>query len=392
MPRAILISLLLIGGCSSDAASEAGAVDGGSSTGTADETGAETTSPAVGSTSDASAGTDAESGDPEPGTGGETSAGSTTGESGDQTTGTTGEDTPLGDPREPGPFSWTGGSHTLDLGLGSNVPLTLYIPDDAGPHPVVVLTHGFQLSPANYASYGEHLASWGFVVVMPEYPGGLFGAPTHAELRDASIGLLDWIESAADDEAQPLLGRADADSIGMTGHSMGGKISFLTAASDTRADAVFGIDAVDSAGGPGSSPGPDYPSVTPELMPTIDVPIVSVGETTNATSDFGQACAPAADNFQRFFEHAGSPALQVEVVGANHMSFLDDPNCGLVCFACPAGSDDPSMTRRLTQGYLVAFFGRTLRGEPGWSPWLTGDPMQADVDAGLVTFATANGF
>ena len=387
MSRASLVFLLALGGCPSDpSASDTDTEETSSSGGTAPTSG-ETTA------SGSSSAGDSASEDTTAGQGEDSSAGDATSSTsaGDET-GTTGGGVPLGDPRDPGPLGWSMGSHTLDLGLGSDVPLTLYIPDDAGPHPVVVLTHGFQLSPSDYASYGEHLASWGFVVVMPQFPGGLFDAPTHAELRDATVALLDWIEAAADVEAGPLLGRADAAAIGLSGHSMGGKISLLTTAGDARSRAVFGIDPVDAAGGPGTSAGPDYPSVTPELMPAITVPVAVVGETTNATGGFGQACAPADENFQQYFQFAQSPALEVEVLGASHMSFLDDPNCGVACIACPGGTDDVAMTRRLTHGYLVAFFGLTLGDEDGWMPWLTGDPMQADVDAGLVTFQTANGF
>jgi pimeloyl-ACP methyl ester carboxylesterase len=296
-----------------------------------------------------------------------------------------------GDPREPGPFAFTMSTFALDVD-GTAIPLTIYLPDDPGPHPVVVLTHGFQLSPADYASYGEHLASWGYVAVLPQMPGTLLDPATHVELRALLVGVLDWIEAVAADAAGPLEGRADADAIGLAGHSMGGKISFLTASSDARPRAVFGIDPVDAAGGPGQSPSPAYPSVTPELMPLVVVPIAVVGETTNATGGLGGACAPEADNFQQYFQHATSPALQIEVLGANHMSFLDDPMCGLACVACPAGTDDPALTRRITQGHMIAFFGRTLKDEAGWTEWLTGAPMEADVDAGLVTFATANGF
>jgi hypothetical protein len=89
---------------------------------------------------------------------------------------------------------------------------------------------------------------------------------------------------------------------------------------------------------------------------------------------------------------ASSPALQVEVLNANHVSFLDDPSCGMYCSVCPAGTDDPAVTRRLTQRYLSAFLLVTLNGQDAYRAYLTGASMQADVAAGLVTTAVANGF
>ena len=374
-----------------------------SSSGDTEDTGSSSTD--GGSATDPSAGSDPSSSDTATGTATATATASATATTGDPTDdtgtaegsstgdepGTTGGVEPTGDPREPGPHPWSMSSHELELD-GTTIPLTLYIPDEDGPHPVVVLTHGFQLSPGDYASYGEHLASWGYVAVLPQFPGSLINPSTHAELRDWMVGILDWIDAVGDDPAAPLQGRADTSAVALAGHSMGGKISFLTATSDARPQAVFGIDPVDAAGGPGQSPGPDYPSVTPELMPLIVVPFAVVGETTNATGGLGGACAPAEDNFEQYFMHAESPALKIEVLGANHMSFLDDPNCGLTCSVCTAGTDDPAVTRSLTQGYLIAFLGVTLREQAAWSTYLTGDEIQVDVDAGLVEFETANGF
>ena len=295
------------------------------------------------------------------------------------------------DPAEPGPGTWQSSQAQVEID-GATIPLTLFIPDASGPHPVVVLTHGFQLGPSDYASYGGHLASYDYVVVMPQMPGSLFSPETHVQLRAYLVGILDWIEAVGSDPSAALLGRADAAQIALAGHSMGGKISLLTASADARPKAIFGIDPVDAAGGPGQGPSPDYPSVTPELMPLVVAPVALVGETTNATGGLGGACAPEDDNFHQYFVHATAPALEVEFIGANHMSFLDNPNCPVACLACPAGTDDTTVTRQRTQGLMVAFLQTTLRGDESYAPWLTGEPMQAFVDAGLVTFATANGF
>jgi hypothetical protein len=167
----------------------------------------------------------------------------------------------------------------------------------------------------------------------------------------------------------------------------------LVTTEDARPLAVFGIDPVDAAGGPLTSPGPDYPSVTPELMDQISVPLGLLGETTNATCDgfMCQACAPAEDNFQQYYAHAVSPAIEIEVVGAFHMSFLDNPDCGLTCSACPAGTDDPATTRMLTRRYMTAFFNLWLRDETAYRVYLTGAGMAADVASGLVISQSKHG-
>ena len=138
------------------------------------------------------------------------------------------------------------------------------------------------------------------------------------------------------------------------------------------------------------------PVVVRELVVLIllDVPVVLLGETTNGDEEGATLtpCAPLEENFQQYYAGATGPALEIEMVGANHMSFLDNPNCGLDCSVCPAGTDDPTTTRVLTQSYMTAFFKVTLKGETEFATYLTGDAMQADVNAGLVITQSKNGF
>ncbi|MFH2009919.1 MAG: hypothetical protein ABI333_25210 [bacterium] len=296
------------------------------------------------------------------------------------------------DPADPGGASWSSVSETVTVGSDA-VPLTVYVPQASGSFPVVVFGHGFMLSPSLYASYGEHLASWGYIAVLPEYPGSMLDARPHRVLKELLIGLLDWIQANATDPGGVFSGKADATLIALAGHSMGGKIALLAATEDSRPRAVFGVDPVDAAGGPMGGDPVDYPSVTPELMDQLTIPLGLLGETVNATAGtLGQACAPEADNFHQYYLHAVSPALEIEVLGANHMSFLDNPNCGLTCSMCAAGTDDPAVTRRLTRRYLTAFFNVFVRGETDFGVYLKGSPMAADVAAGLVTYQTKNGF
>lgn len=307
---------------------------------------------------------------------------------------------PLTSPALVGPYSSSQQEAELELSggwFGTTIPLTVYLPEVDNPHPIVVFHHGFQLSPAQYHSYGEHLASWGYVVVMPEMPGGLFGlgAPSHVELKEYLSAVLDWI--AADTALGAdgaLLGLADSSRIGLAGHSMGGKISLLLATEDDRPLAVFGIDPVDAAGSPLPVSEDDFPSVAPELMGQLAVPLALLGETTNGTCEgfMCQACAPEDNNFHQYYLHAVSPALEIEVLGASHMSFLDDPDCGMVCSACPVGSDDPATTRLLTRQSMTAFFLVFLSKESGYMHWLTGAGMAVEADAGLVLVQSKNAF
>lgn len=297
----------------------------------------------------------------------------------------------LRDPAASGTHTSTSSTESVTLGANT-LPVTLYLPDGAGPFPVIVFTHGFGLSPSLYESYGVHLASWGYVVVMPELPGSMMVPKPHRELKEILRALLDWIDAEGPNPGGPFGGRAAPALLGLAGHSMGGKISLLVSTEDVRPLAVFGVDPVDAAGGPFGGDPVDYPSVTPELMPQITVPLGLLGETVNADGGaLGQACAPAADNFAQYYQHATSPALEIEVLGANHMSFLDDPNCGLSCTMCPAGTDDPATTRLVTRRYMTAFFNVFVGADLDYRPYLDGGLIAADVTAGLITTQHKNG-
>lgn len=303
---------------------------------------------------------------------------------------------PLVDPGGPGRYEVLTAHHDLQLTdgvFGRQTSMSIYLPDAAGAFPVVVFLHGFQLDTDLYESYGRHLASWGYAVVMPQMPGALVGGPNHTELKQYLILVLDWlVESAAQGDG-PLLGRADPARVALAGHSLGGKIALLAATEDPRPLAVFGIDPVDAAGGPLPGSEEDYPSVTPELMARVAAPVGLVGETTNATCEgfMCQACAPQDDNFHQYYLHAESPAIEIEVLGANHMSFLDNPDCGFACAVCPAGTDAPATTRLLTRRYLTAFLNTFVANEDAYLRYLTGAPMAEDVAAGLVLWASNNG-
>jgi len=152
------------------------------------------------------------------------------------------ETPPLPDPGLPGDSGWTQTDHDLVISggpFGTTIPLTIHIPEGAGPFPVIVFTHGFQLGPPNYTRYAEHLASWGFMVAMPQMPGSILNPETHTELKGHLIAILDWITEDNANVSGVLSGKADLDKLGLSGHSMGGKISLLVTTEDARPKASF---------------------------------------------------------------------------------------------------------------------------------------------------------
>ena len=235
---------------------------------------------------------------------------------------------------------------------GRTLPATVFAPTTGTMHPLVVVSAGFQMDRAQYASYARHLATWGFVVVLADYADRGFFAD-HSKLAGDITAVIDW---AIANQA------VDAQRIAVAGHSLGGKLSVFAASQDPRVRAVVAWDPVDSSN----------PSVVPEKLSTLGAAIAVIGETTNGGGG-GMPCAPAAENFLQFYAAAPSPAIAVTVAGADHMDWVDDPSCGF-CGFCTPGTIDPELVRRATRRLDVAWLRRQLDNDLTMDVWLDSPP------------------
>lgn len=267
------------------------------------------------------------------------------------------------DPAGDGPSTVT--TTTVSIpgnGSGRTLASTVYLPSGAGPHPLVIVSPGFQMQRTQYASYAKHLATWGFVAIATDYAESGFSID-HARIAADVPKVIDWAL------AQTNLA-VDAQKIATAGHSLGGKISVFAATLDPRIKAVVAWDPVDS----------NSPSVAPEKMTSMTAAVAVIGETTNATGGF-MPCAPMADNFQTFYAAAPAPALSMTVMGADHMDWVDDPSCG-VCGFCTAGSAPADRARAASRRLDVAWLRRQLLGDTAMDAWLTSPP---EVGSGAAT-------
>jgi dienelactone hydrolase len=237
------------------------------------------------------------------------------------------------------------------------VPATIYLPTGGAPHPLVVISPGFQMARTQYASYAQHLATWGFVAVLTDYADTGFFAD-HQKLADDVTAVIDWALT------QPALA-IDPANIATAGHSLGGKISIFAATQDARIRAVVGWDPVDA----------NDPSVTPEKLPGVTAAIAVVGETTDGAGG-GMPCAPTADNFEAFYAASPAPAIAITVAGADHMDWVDDGSCTF-CGFCTAGTAMPDRARTVTRRLDVAWLRRQLLADTMMDSWLAMPPELA---------------
>jgi hypothetical protein len=81
---------------------------------------------------------------------------------------------------------------TVQVPVGGAIQLAtdVYVPQAAGPFPVVVIRHGFARSKAFWVNWGNHLASRGFVALVPTSRAPY--SPNPATDSDDQLAVLAW--------------------------------------------------------------------------------------------------------------------------------------------------------------------------------------------------------
>ncbi len=219
----------------------------------------------------------------------------------------------IGDLSAPGPHA----VETVDVSGGWFLGQRVWWPTDLaalGPRPLVVISHGNGHEYVWYDYLGEHLASWGFVVMSHQNntePGIEACSTTTLSNTDWLLGHLDEIGGGA------LLGLVDSSRIGWIGHSRGGE--GVVRALDRMAD---GDDVPDNYG-------PDDIAFIASIAPTVfndvdesdphDRPYFLIAGT--ADGDVTGGVDYDITQFFRIWERATGPKAAAYVHGASHNDF-----------------------------------------------------------------------
>ena len=277
-------------------------------------------------------------------------------------------------------------------------------PVDAGGNPYPVLVFSPSGNPPHfYSALFEELASHGYVVagishtyetipisalvgggarlMSPKSLAGAFSVPGKRPFEVDLGERARVIEIKVDDvrfvigalAAQhagpgPLAGQLDTSRLGVLGRSFGGAAAARACDVDERIAAGANID-----GGLWEAPA-DVGARTPfmQLFAEHDEYVVACEEAVRR-GFYANAGYCASDramtlgSWQALHERA-RPGYGVLVRGAGHAGFIDWPLLPLWRFALARrgfGSAAPGVVSRVASDYLLAFFDRHLRGEPG---------------------------
>ncbi|GAA6623890.1 alpha/beta hydrolase [Scytonema sp. NUACC26] len=152
---------------------------------------------------------------------------------------------------KPGNFKWQKRSITLnDVSRTRTFPADIYLPLTSTSRPVIVISHGLGSDRTSFAYLAEYLASYGFVVAVPEHPGSnaeqlqaLFSGRANEvasprEFIDRPLDikyLLDRLNTLSQSD-ENFKGRLNLEQVGVVGQSFGGYTALVLAGAPLNFD------------------------------------------------------------------------------------------------------------------------------------------------------------
>ncbi|MEH1939487.1 MAG: alpha/beta hydrolase [Nostoc sp.] len=295
-----------------------------------------------------------------------------------------------------------------DLTRNRTFPADIYLPIAQTPRPIIIISHGLGSDRTSFAYLAEHLASYGFVVAVPEHPGS-----NSKQLQALLAGIADKVTDPRELIDRPLdikylldeltrlsksnptfRRRLNLDQIGVVGQSFGGytalalagaKINFeqlkancpaledtlnislllqclaLNLASDSynlsdaRIKAIIAINPVDSS------------IFGQASLSQIKIPVMIVSSSADTV-------APALPEQIQPFTWLTTPNKYLAVInGGTHFSTIAESSNTVVSVPTQVIGSSPALARRYVESLSVPFFETYIAGQPSYLPYLSGD-------------------
>ena len=311
------------------------------------------------------------------------------------------------DLRSPGTQTWD--KYTLNLRdrpRNRSFPVDMYVPQTQVPAPLVVISHGLGSDRSSFAYLAQQLASYGFVVAVPEHPGSnadqlqalISGRANQVAEPEEFINrpldiklLLNVLERRSKTDSR-FAGRIDMQRVGVVGQSFGGytalalagaKINFEQLAKDCAPNDTLNLSLLLQCRAL------ELPRFVPDLHDDRVKAIIAInpiggsllGEQNFAAiqipvmiiSGGADTVAPALMEQIRPFTWLQTPdKYLLMMTRGTHFSTIDVPNADHQAVPLPPDviGPDPSQARLYLQAISVAFFGNYVTGEPSYRPYL----------------------
>jgi pimeloyl-ACP methyl ester carboxylesterase len=281
----------------------------------------------------------------------------------------------LTSPAETGPYAVARVRvETTNPDTGHRLKADLYHPalDEAldprgAPYPALVFAHGFLAWPLVHTGNGRHLASWGYVVAILDFPD------EHTELRASDTGhLFSSLEVLNADEGSRFFEQIDARRFGLVGHSLGGLTTLMVAARDVRVKAAVALDPVrpPSVWRKGSW---DYRTEAPGLT----APLAVIAAPAHRCNLFAA--------YRKLYAAVGSGhKAQYVLPHGSHCDYMDVPSSRrFIVDTCSRLCGRPFSEERmcLIERYTAAWFNYYLKGDTEGYDHIFGSRFSADAEA-----------
>ncbi|MCX8057453.1 MAG: T9SS type A sorting domain-containing protein [Ignavibacteria bacterium] len=228
------------------------------------------------------------------------------------------------------------------LNEGSNTP----IDTTNKPYPIIGFGHGFAMQTSYYTSLFKHLASYGYIIIAPQFPD-----VNHLQLAYDLLYCVRFIKSQNSNLNSIFYRLVDTSKVGLFGHSMGGGASLLASSIDSTITVVAPLAAAET-----------NPSVI-----SVMSKIKSVVYLITAQND---GITPPSSNQIPMFNNA-NPIKAIPIIkGANHTKFMDTR---IWDWTDPRGYLTASEQLRITRRYLTSIFNLFLKEDTSYFKFAFGN-------------------
>ncbi len=269
-------------------------------------------------------------------------------------------------PDNPGPYNAGFRNVTLTRGTRTLACVLYYPAVSAGkdkpvdysgrPYPMIAFGHGFGMQKSYYTSFYRHFASWGYIVIAPQFPDY-----QNKEMAYDLLYCLQYLRDQHGTTGSFLYASVDTAHPGLTGHSMGGGAGLLAASYDSRILAVA-------------------PMAAAETNPSAIAAMTGIQGAVCLVAASKDGITPPSTNQQPMYNAAHAFKSLPLFLGANHTRFMDYAGWD---WTDPNGTMTRTEQQRLSRKYITAVFNLFLKRDPAYWTYVYGAKAKSEPKVSL---------